>query len=158
MSFKHFKLEEFKCSETGENDISLFFVANLDALREACGFPFIVTSGFRSVNHSKEVVKEKPGMHTLGLAADIAVNGGSQRFQLVKKAIEEGIEPEIIPGPSALTYAVSACALPVSDFHFVGFRQSNRASPTCRRRDSRRRPGVGERWHQPHRPRPRPDC
>jgi 16S rRNA (cytidine1402-2'-O)-methyltransferase len=42
-------------------------------------------------------------------------------YILVKKAIEAGIEPEIIPGPSALTYAVSACALPVSDFHFVGF-------------------------------------
>ena len=42
-------------------------------------------------------------------------------YLLVRDAVEEGIEPEIIPGVSALTYAVAACGFPVSDFHFAGF-------------------------------------
>lgn len=42
-------------------------------------------------------------------------------YILVKSAVEAGIEPEIIPGVSALTYAVAACGFPVSDFHFCGF-------------------------------------
>ncbi len=42
-------------------------------------------------------------------------------YLLVTQAIAQGIEPEIIPGPSALTYAVSACGFPVNDFHFCGF-------------------------------------
>lgn len=42
-------------------------------------------------------------------------------YILVRDAIIAGIEPEIIPGVSALTYAVAACGFPVSDFHFAGF-------------------------------------
>ena len=42
-------------------------------------------------------------------------------YILVKSAVECGIEPEIIPGVSALTYAVAACGFPVTDFHFGGF-------------------------------------
>ena len=42
-------------------------------------------------------------------------------YLLVRDAVEAGIEPEIIPGVSALTYAVAACGFPVSDFHFAGF-------------------------------------
>ncbi len=42
-------------------------------------------------------------------------------YLLVRDAIAAGIEPEIIPGAAALTYAVSACGFPVSDFHFGGF-------------------------------------
>ena len=42
-------------------------------------------------------------------------------YLLVRDAVSRGIEPEIIPGPSALAYAVSACGFPVTDFHFLGF-------------------------------------
>ena len=90
MTFKWFDIDDFKCKETGENEISLFFVAALDTLREDCGFPFIVNSGYRSIHHSKEAAKNQPGQHTKGIAADIAVNGGAQRFLLVKKALEHG--------------------------------------------------------------------
>lgn len=90
MAFKYFTLDEFACKETGENHISLYFVATLDRLREDCGFPFIITSGYRSPNHSIEAAKDEPGIHTEGIASDIAVNGGSQRYMLVKKAMEHG--------------------------------------------------------------------
>ena len=40
------------------------FLQKLDALREVCGFPFIITSGYRSPNHSIEAAKAKPGTHS----------------------------------------------------------------------------------------------
>jgi len=52
--FKYFKLEDFNCQETGENSMNEDFIHALDQLRAACGFPFIITSGFRSESHSVE--------------------------------------------------------------------------------------------------------
>ena len=40
---------------------------------------------------------------------------------LIRAAVEAGIEPVIIPGVSALTFAVSASALPSDHFTFHGF-------------------------------------
>lgn len=88
--FKYFKLVEFECQETGENEISKEFVHELDKLREACGFSFRITSGYRSKDHSIESRKQTPGAHARGIAADIAVQGGAQRMLLVKKALEMG--------------------------------------------------------------------
>lgn len=88
---KYFKLSEFDCKETGENNMSLVFLSQLDRLRERCGFPFVITSGYRSVKHSAEVNKPTGGgKHTLGIAADIAVNNGVQRMKVVTEAIKLG--------------------------------------------------------------------
>ena len=88
--FKNFKLEDFDCQETGENEMYTEFIERLDGLRSVCGFPFIVTSGYRSPNHSIEAKKEKPGQHAQGIAADIKVVGGAQRRLLVEKALQMG--------------------------------------------------------------------
>jgi|TARA_B110000438_G_scaffold10199_2_gene10358 uncharacterized protein YcbK (DUF882 family) len=88
--FKYFKLDEFDCQETGDNEISEDFVHELDKLREACGFSFKITSGYRSREHSVEKRKQNPGTHAQGIAADIAVQGGAQRMLLVKNALELG--------------------------------------------------------------------
>ena len=42
-------------------------------------------------------------------------------FLMVRAALERGIEPQIIPGVSALTFAVVAAGLPVDRFAFLGF-------------------------------------
>ena len=42
-------------------------------------------------------------------------------FLLVREAVAAGIEPEIIPGVSALTFAAAAAGLPVDKFAFYGF-------------------------------------
>jgi len=52
--YKYFKLSDFDCQETGENRMEEEFIERLDKLREACGFPFIITSGYRSPEHSIE--------------------------------------------------------------------------------------------------------
>ena len=88
--FKYFKIEDFNCQETGENGMDVEFIHKLDQLREACGFPFIITSGFRSKDHSIEKRKEKAGTHAQGIAADIKVSGGNQRYKIVEQAIQQG--------------------------------------------------------------------
>lgn len=89
--FNFFTIEEFACQETGENGIKEEFVTALDALRYECGFPFVITSGYRSPNHSLEIKKTNGGgQHTTGCAADIAVSGGAQRFSIVSNALKLG--------------------------------------------------------------------
>ena len=91
MSFRYFTREEFACQETGENEIHDAFIEKLDALRDACGFPFVITSGYRSPRHSIEAKKPNgPGRHARGDAADIAVVSGSQRHVIVANAIKLG--------------------------------------------------------------------
>lgn len=86
--YKYFKIEDFDCEETGENQMDPNFIRKLDELRAACGWPFIVTSGYRSVEHSIEAKKNRPGTHAQGVAADIKVSGGAQRLDIVKKACQ----------------------------------------------------------------------
>ena len=90
MSYKYFSIEEFNCQETGENEMVEEFIHKLDELREACGFPFKITSGYRSPNHSIEKRKSKPGTHARGIACDIYVSGGSQRHTIIKEAMRLG--------------------------------------------------------------------
>ena len=92
MKLRYFKndLSEFACKETGNNLIQESFVHALDDLRDVCGFPFVITSGYRDPTHSAEINKSQPGQHCLGIAADIAVSGGAQRFIIVKHALRMG--------------------------------------------------------------------
>ena len=90
-NFKYFKLEDFDCQETGENEMDVEFIEALDILREACGFPFNITSGYRSKDHSIEKAKTTVGTHAQGIAADIKVSGGSERLTIVKHASAMGM-------------------------------------------------------------------
>jgi zinc D-Ala-D-Ala carboxypeptidase len=87
--FVYFTRSEFDCSETGENEIPDAFVHRLDELRERCGFPFNINSGYRSPNHSIEAAKDAPGEHTRA-AADIGISGGTQRYILQREAYAMG--------------------------------------------------------------------
>ena len=80
---KYFSRGEFACQYTGENEIKDELIKKLDLLRAACGFPFIITSGYRSPTHPIEAKKEKAGTHAQGIAADIKVSGGNQRYTIV---------------------------------------------------------------------------
>jgi uncharacterized protein YcbK (DUF882 family) len=90
LMYKHFDISEFRCRETGENDMKEEFIHMLDELRERVGFPMVVTSGYRSKQHTAERSKEKGGTHTQGIAADIAVSNGFQRMNLVHEALKMG--------------------------------------------------------------------
>lgn len=84
--YKYFEISDFDCQETGENRMEPEFIEKLDELREACGFPFIITSGYRSPEHSIERRKKAPGTHAQGIAADIKVSNGSQRYKIIEMA------------------------------------------------------------------------
>lgn len=87
MHLRYFKLSEFDCQETGENKMDKGFLRKLDQLRHICEFPFKITSGYRSPNHSIEAKKSTPGKHSEGIAADILITSSRQRFIIVKNAI-----------------------------------------------------------------------
>lgn len=87
---KYFTLEEFDCQHTGKNEMDMDFLRRLDALREACGFPFRITSGYRDPSHPIEAKKKKAGTHAQGIAADIAVADGAQRRVIVTHALRLG--------------------------------------------------------------------
>jgi len=68
------------------------FLEKLDLLREKCGFPFRITSGWRDATHPAEARKAEPGTgtHCQGIAADIAVSNGFERMNIVHEAIKMG--------------------------------------------------------------------
>ena len=86
----YFTREEFACQYTGENEISDVLLLKLDLLRARCAFPFVITSGYRSEDHPIERKKEKAGTHAQGIAADIKVSNGNQRYKIVEQAIQMG--------------------------------------------------------------------
>ena len=87
---KYFNREEFDCQYTGKNEMKDEFIEKLDALREVCGFPFHITSGYRAPEHPIEAKKKIAGTHSQGIAADIKVNNGAERFILLNYAFEMG--------------------------------------------------------------------
>lgn len=90
MKLEFFDISEFDCSHTGENRMDPEFLKRLDELRFNCGFPFTITSGYRHPSHPAEAKKAKPGTHSQGIAADIAVSNSWQRRRIVEEAIEMG--------------------------------------------------------------------
>ena len=66
------------------------FLSKLDSLREACGFPFVITSGYRSPDHPIEAVKEIPGTHAQGIAADIKITNAAHRYAIIREALSMG--------------------------------------------------------------------
>lgn len=88
---RYFTKEEMACScGCGRADMDPDFMAMLDELREQLGRPLTITSAFRCRNHLEEIKKALPGAHSAGYAADIAVSGGSERFQVMQAAIKMG--------------------------------------------------------------------
>ena len=88
--YKYFSREEFACQVTGENEIEEDLILALDELREACNFPFVITSGYRSPQHPIELGKTTPGTHAQGIAADIKIITAQQRYKIVEEAIKMG--------------------------------------------------------------------
>ena len=116
-----FTERELQCKETGECEMDVSFMNRLQGLRRDFNQAMIVTSGYRSPEHSAEKKKETgPGSHSQGHAVDIRCTGGTYRFRLIETAIRMGftgigISSDFIhlddmpprdnaPRPSAWTY------------------------------------------------------
>jgi len=87
---KYFTVGEFNCKNTGENQMDPEFIEKVDKLRDHCGFPFVITSGYRSPQHPIEAKKDVPGTHAQGIAADIKITNSAQRYTIIREALEMG--------------------------------------------------------------------
>ncbi len=87
---RYFESEEFDCHHTGRNEMDTEFLMLLDELRYRCGFPFVITSGYRDPSHPAEALKKTPGTHAEGIAADIKVTNGHQAYLIMKEAFALG--------------------------------------------------------------------
>ena len=90
---KHFSLYEFQRPEC----LRLEMIQKLDELREACGFPLVVTSSWRDREHNAAVGGVNDSSHCLaedGLysGVDIATHniGGGGLYKLVRNALTIG--------------------------------------------------------------------
>ena len=85
----YFSSEEMKCSHTGLEKMDARFMEMLTELRVAYAKPMRVTSAYRDATHPIEAKKDKPGAHSTGKAADIAVERG-EAYEVLKIALEIG--------------------------------------------------------------------
>jgi uncharacterized protein YcbK (DUF882 family) len=88
-NYPNFSEAEFTCSHTGKCEMQASFMEKLQALRTAHGKAMTVTSGYRHETHPVEAEKDRPGIHTMGLAVDIAC-GGSDAYNIMRLAFELG--------------------------------------------------------------------
>jgi zinc D-Ala-D-Ala carboxypeptidase len=94
MPWKYFRPDEFRCKGVnccgGANQIRTAFVDRLDVLRSRCGFPLVVTSGYRCPVHNARVSSTGDhGPHTTGMAVDIAVSR-HRAWKLIGEALAMG--------------------------------------------------------------------
>lgn len=87
--YPNFTKEEFDCKETGENEMQEEFMYLIQQLRSNLNIPIIISSGFRSINHSIEKKKLKVGYHTKGIACDIKC-WSDVAYDIVKEAYKLG--------------------------------------------------------------------
>lgn len=90
-TWKHFKLKE-KTGSLGHTiaDLDTNLVDKLDIVRELCGFPFIITSGYRTVAENIRVGGVAGSAHTKRLAVDIFCNDASKRMKIIEHAFNNG--------------------------------------------------------------------
>jgi uncharacterized protein YcbK (DUF882 family) len=89
---KHFKLEEFACSSSGEARMDEQLLQALEEIRERLGEPMVITSGYRSDQHPITQAKiakgaKHGGAHHLGYAADVGC-AGPTAMKILALAIE----------------------------------------------------------------------
>ena len=90
--YKYFTLEEFTCKcGCGKNHIDENLIVLLDKIRQHCGFPFVINSGYRCPAHNKSVGSTSQN-HTSGKAADIEIPGDRSRHKIIKHSLMFGID------------------------------------------------------------------
>lgn len=90
--YKHFDVSEFDSpdKEGSGSYMEHDFLEMLDCARDIAGFPFIINSGFRTIEHNKAVGGSGSSSHLLGWAADIHVTSSRKRFILIEALLDAG--------------------------------------------------------------------
>jgi len=87
---KYFKPTEKTGSMGTCADLQDSLLKKLDKAREYAGIPFIITSGFRTLEHNRKVGGASNSAHLRGLAADIKVSNSSDRQKVLEAGIKAG--------------------------------------------------------------------
>jgi zinc D-Ala-D-Ala carboxypeptidase len=99
MNLNYFSLSEFDCPSLDGSGVNMDsqFLTKLESAREIAGIPFKITSGYRTKEHNEDVLKRgckasKNSSHLIGVAADIAVSSGSERYIVLNALIKAGFK------------------------------------------------------------------
>jgi len=87
----YFSEQELSCQHCGAYKFDEEFLKVLNNIREECGFPFIVSSGYRCPEHPIEAAKDRAGSHTTGCAIDLSVRG-KKALKVLEVAMKHGIK------------------------------------------------------------------
>ena len=94
MNLNYFSLSEFDCPslpDSGKN-MDINFLYKLDHARDIAGISFKITSGYRTKEHNTKVGGVPNSSHLIGVAADIAVGSGSERYIILNALIKAGFK------------------------------------------------------------------
>ena len=72
-------------------EFDLGFLATINAIREECGFPLVVSSAYRCPLHPIEARKESLGAHGYGKAVDVLCSG-EKALEVIRVAQAHGIK------------------------------------------------------------------
>jgi len=87
-AYPNFSPSEFSCRHCGREEMKASFMEKLQQVRNEFG-PMNISSGWRCPDHPVEKAKAHPGMHSTGMAADVAVSG-ENAVRLLKIALTHG--------------------------------------------------------------------
>ena len=90
MSLKYFKYEEFDSPDVPGSGkyMDADFLKMLDNARDIAGIPFKINSGWRTIEHNREVGGKPNSSHIVGKAVDIAIKNSRQRY-IVLSALQD---------------------------------------------------------------------
>ena len=93
----HFETQEFNSPDLPNSGINMdnAFLQMLDDARGIAGIPFKITSGYRTKEYNKDLLKRgykasKNSSHLIGKACDIAVGSGNERYIIINALIKAG--------------------------------------------------------------------
>ena len=94
MNLNYFSLSEFDCPslpDSGKN-MDSNFLYKLDNARDIAGISFKITSGYRTKEHNEQVGGVPNSSHLIGVAADIDVGSGNERYIILNALIKAGFK------------------------------------------------------------------
>ena len=77
-------------SSVNIRDLAPIMEEIIDNIENQLGYEITITSGYRGEDHPIEAAKSTPGVHTTGLAIDVAAIGGTAVYDLVSAAMMAG--------------------------------------------------------------------
>lgn len=92
----NFTPQELACKGTGALLFSYESLDRLQRLRDICGFPLIITSAFRSLEHHTEIYRAtgrpapKRSLHLKGRAFDIRITTPAQLWTILEEVRSAG--------------------------------------------------------------------